>query len=204
MALDDTVAGTASNTYVLVADADSYYDKRTGPVADAWASALAQDKENALEVSAEMMNCLRYHGEKYSEDQALAFPRDYHLDSSEDPVIVECVKKAQIIQAGSIVFGATVAGEGESTDTIEGLLALGVKSVKVGTTNLSFGSETGSRDPRRAQLIDNGFSPEAASIIYSLMASTGKITHDAEDRIRRDEIRRIDPSEIEVGKVIIP
>jgi len=188
--LDATVAGESSHSFVTLDEANDYWAKRSGDTSAAWDDADDAVKEAALEVATEMMECNRYHGEKFSDEQALAFPRDYHVNSDEVPYIEPCIKRVQIEQAGSIVLNAGASGA--DMNSIESLRALGVSSVKVGTTNIAFGANATVKDPRRMDLLEAGFTHQAALLLSKFVSTVGKIEPDAENMRRIGELRRIE------------
>lgn len=74
MALDATVSGTSSNSYIDVAGADSYFATRLKT--DEWDELGTTDKEAALIQSTRRLEQERYNARKTVETQALQFPRD--------------------------------------------------------------------------------------------------------------------------------
>lgn len=198
MALVVTVAGENSDSYATLAEADDYFAIRGGAIVTAWDEAIDPAKENALKVAAQMMQCVRYHNRRYSDSvvdqdpQALEFPREHQVDSEGEPVIDIRVKYAQIQQAGALIAAQTTSVAGMDADTIAELRALGVDSVRIGTTSLSFGGVNPVRDPRKSELLELGFSTAAAAILAKFVSKIGSITRDAESIIRIGELRRID------------
>jgi hypothetical protein len=88
-----TVQGTTSNSYITVADADTYFDERIG--SSAWTGEDADDKARALIQATRRIDQEKYQGTKVTEGQALKWPRFWATDDdgeefAEDaiPVIV--------------------------------------------------------------------------------------------------------------------
>lgn len=71
-ALDTTIGGAAANTYVTLAEADTYLDSRLNSVA--WV-ANADDKTRALLEATRRMNELNWMGNRVTVTQRLAWPR---------------------------------------------------------------------------------------------------------------------------------
>jgi hypothetical protein len=71
--LDDTVGGTAANTYVLQAAATTFFDERLDT--EGWDDATSDDQIRALIQAARRMNQLAWRGKRTSTTQALAWPR---------------------------------------------------------------------------------------------------------------------------------
>jgi len=76
MSLVASVAGFNTDSYVSVAEADSYFRKRHG--AGDWFSLSAEEKESLLALAARDIDIGNYYGEKYYDNQTLQFPRDDH------------------------------------------------------------------------------------------------------------------------------
>lgn len=72
MALDSTVGGSSSNSYVSVADADSYFDDHLNVTA--W-TANTDKQEAALVMATRRLEDEFYQGEKAASSQALQWPR---------------------------------------------------------------------------------------------------------------------------------
>ena len=188
MPLDVTPAGLTSTSYATVAEADAYWAKRPGATATAWAAESAPVLENALEVAADQMQCVRYFGSRFNSAQSLAFPRDYHINDDEEPVVLDCIKHAQIEQAGHVVAVSASSG-GVGADDIASLRTLGLTSVKIGTTSLGFGDASSVRDPRRDELVAYGFSVKAAILLALFISRIGRVVPDSEALRRLTEIR---------------
>jgi len=188
MALDPTVAGVSADSYVSLIEATSYFTARPGAASVAFLAESAPAQENALKVSAQMMECVRYFNDRFSVDQALQFPRSHHVSSTNISYLDACIKQVQMIQAGALVAAGTPSNIGIDSDTLGELRSIGVSSVSIGTTSLTFGGAT-SRDPRKAELIELGFDPKAATLLMRFISKVGSVVHDAEDLIRIGELR---------------
>jgi len=188
MALDPTVAGVSADSYVSLIEATSYFTARPGAASVAFLAESAPAQENALKVSAQMMECVRYFNDRFSVDQALQFPRSHHVSSVNIPFVDACIKQVQIIQAGALIASAIPSNIGIDSDTLGELRSIGVDSVSIGTTSLSFGGAT-SRDPRKTELIELGFDPKAATLLMRFISKVGSVIPDAEKLIRVGELR---------------
>ena len=82
MAFDSTVGGASANSFVSVADADTYFGERLG--SDVWTAASTADRQKALIMSSRYLDKLSYYGERKTDTQNLAFPRKYLPDP--DPI----------------------------------------------------------------------------------------------------------------------
>ena len=199
MAIDVTVGGTSADSYATEAEADAYFGLRSGDVPTAWNAASTTAKENALKVAAQQMNCVRYFRQKFSltndlDNQALEFPRDYHTDPDDDDtaIIKQCIKDAQIIQAGEIVLQAGSSSTAFDSKKIAELRAAGVKKIQVGTTTIELSETQTISDSRVRELIEFGFTPETSRILSKFMAKIGVMTDDSQTLIRFAEIRTFD------------
>lgn len=99
MALDATVGGTASNSYLTVVDADLLNDDRLGAFAAAWAAADDPTKEKALIQATADVDANVRAGVPYDTAQALLFPREIDVDDSDVAYIVSRVRLATYEQA---------------------------------------------------------------------------------------------------------
>lgn len=107
--IDATVAGHSANSYITLADAETYFEKKL--YTQGW-DALTTDEKNTtlVEAAREIDTYLRFRGERYHNEtygdedrQALQFPRDYYIGGSADVdgelYIPDEVKEAQCEQA---------------------------------------------------------------------------------------------------------
>ena len=128
MALDATVGGASSNSFVTVAAADTYMDTRMYNTD--WTGATTATKESALVTATTLLNELIWRGTKASTAQYLEFPRNALVDqngfSIENDVIPEQVKKATYELALDLVKADRVKETGTE----------GFKSIKVGPLTL--------------------------------------------------------------------
>lgn len=94
MALNATIGGSTSNSYVTEAEASNYFaDSLQG---DSWTGLTA--KEAALVSSTRYLDMLDWEGQKTDESQSLELPREYMYDINSElvgnDVIPEKVKQA--------------------------------------------------------------------------------------------------------------
>jgi len=131
---DATVAGTATNSYVTVAEADDYfsvYIYATGQ--SEWPSgsstATVTQKEKYLMAATRTIDNQLFINEKYTEEQALQFPRYMQDGNTEDvDVIPQAIKNAVFEEALGIINGC---GSTAQCD--------GVTSERMGSTAVTYG-----------------------------------------------------------------
>lgn len=82
MALDATLGGRASNSYVSLEDAATYFGRRLG--SDAWDAAGVANQEKALQHATTNLEAVDWVGYRNSPSQALAFPRAYPYNDDPD------------------------------------------------------------------------------------------------------------------------
>ena len=80
MALDTTVGGSSSESYVTVADLDTYLESVYGDTASTFLDLEAVGKEHRLKLAALTLNSFPYRGVKASRNQRLEFPRWWRTD----------------------------------------------------------------------------------------------------------------------------
>ncbi|RMD50715.1 hypothetical protein D6827_03535 [Candidatus Parcubacteria bacterium] len=104
MALDTTVGGANSNSYITTAEADTFAGEEYDD--GGWLQLTTSDKEKLLIQATEIIDRLNYFGTKYylgmvgaSDYQRLQFPRSFTVDNSNNPIIPENVKRAEFQQA---------------------------------------------------------------------------------------------------------
>ena len=134
MALDATVGGTSSDSYVTVAFADTYFGKRLY-VTD-WTAATNDDKEKALQLATVTMENQRWKGTKATTTQALEWPRNgtydqngYSYENDEIPTP---------IANGVCELALSLLGSDRTADTG----TEGFKSMKVGPLMLTIDPKT--------------------------------------------------------------
>lgn len=99
-----------TDSYVTLAEAEDYFDGKLHT--SEWDNAGETTKEKALKEACRRINRLTFKGEKYEEDQVLAFPRvfpvfnrvgvigfNYAEDEDGYPVVPDEVKAAQCEEA---------------------------------------------------------------------------------------------------------
>lgn len=109
MALDVTPGGSASDSYLSLADALAYANNDLGRYATAWLEADEATREKALRRATRDID--RYAGattERYSVDQALAFPRWSDLDADGNPILPMRLEEATYQQAIYVLANANV------------------------------------------------------------------------------------------------
>ena len=75
MALTATVGSATADSYITVADADTYFDTRLNVTA--WTVAVTADKERALKSATREIDLASFLGQPTDTVQALAWPRAY-------------------------------------------------------------------------------------------------------------------------------
>ena len=154
MAIDATIAGAASNSYLSLAEAQAYFGARLR--SEAWDDASDADKEKALLTACRRIEVhrLRVHRRPYGypydlpnaldrladplapadPDQALSFPRQRDLDRSGSPAVPDHVKHAQCEEALALL------AQGAEHERRRALQAAGVKSFAVDGLSESYES----------------------------------------------------------------
>lgn len=154
MAIDATVGGENSNSYVTLEEANAYFGERLR--ADAWTSASDGDKEKALLTACRHIEAcrIRVHRRPYgypgeppevmgrpydplapsNPDQALSFPRKKDKDNAGNFAIPKRVKDAQCEEALALL------ARGAEQERRRALQAAGVTSFSVDGLSESYGS----------------------------------------------------------------
>lgn len=119
--IDATVGGSSANSYVTLAEANTYHDDRLHNAE--WAAASDDDKTRALLWAAQEIDKLRYSGYIAASTQALRFPRtsvyDWDgrlLDSATIPI---AVKDAQCRMALHLLRADTTLQESDDIDALK-------------------------------------------------------------------------------------
>lgn len=85
--IDASIGGTASNSYALIAEADTYFDGRLH--ATAWnTTASADDKIKAMITATDRIDREDYIGVRYTEEQRLKWPRSGAQDDDGQEILV--------------------------------------------------------------------------------------------------------------------
>jgi len=108
MALVTTVGGASSDSYVSLADADTYFASGSHLQSAVWAAMNDTQQETALRTAARDLDRLRYFGRKAATTQALEWPRVYRGLWFAD-TIPTAIKQAQMEQALARSAGACCA-----------------------------------------------------------------------------------------------
>ena len=136
MAIEATVGGENSNSYITLAEAEDYFAERLH--ADAWAGASEADKEKALLTACRHLEQLRYwdgNRPAFTDPrQRLRFPRVIDTDAAGAFVIPHPVKEAQCEEALALL------ARGTEHERRRSLQAAGVKSFAVDGLSESYDS----------------------------------------------------------------
>ena len=73
-----TAGNASANSYITVAEADTYFDERLN--VSSWTSAGTDDKERALIAATRRIDQEQYEGEKVASGQSLKWPRYFATD----------------------------------------------------------------------------------------------------------------------------
>lgn len=115
MALNVTIGGAYSNSFITLEEAESLMAILPDGV-DVWSTLVPEEKEYRLRLAAEIMGYLRLRGSRVYKNQRLSFPRTHQLNVEEIP---QEVKEAQAFIAISVIHRG-LAGRPKSSETREG------------------------------------------------------------------------------------
>lgn len=160
MAIDATPAGTAADSYLTVAEADTYAGNRLGPEVDAWQAATLEEKEKALKQATTSIETWQRraggYAVVYSSTQLRLYPRD--IDIVGTPAVAYLlpqVKEATFAQAAWLLRNVKNLADAASR------LASGIFS-----QSDDDGSWTAAVDPTRGL-----FSPEMIVLLGAIPAA---------------------------------
>lgn len=141
MALDTTVGGSNSDSYITVAEADTFASNEYDD--GGWASLDTATKEKLLKRAAQDLELLSYKGSKYytgiegaSDYQKLSFPRSYNIDANGNVIIPSEVKLAQWRQARHILkFSKELEERTVLSHVVDSYTIGGVRELNLPTLN---------------------------------------------------------------------
>lgn len=166
MALDITLAGSTSDSYDTVTNADTYFASHwdASKVA-AWAALSSGQKEGAMRQAAMIIETLNFWQDSaeatvtydsnlrkclitpYETNQALSFPRNIDINSSNVAFIPTDVKQAQFEQA---IFLVSSMNESVVQSRARGLIA---ESVQAGSVSVSQSFESGGNQDTTSMMV---------------------------------------------------
>lgn len=131
LSIDATVGGANANSFVTLADADSYMESRLN--GSTWDSAVDDDKNRALVEAQRELSVLGWKGQKASDAQALQWPRQwvedpdasfpgFFYDTDEVPQRVKDAQMElafQFIKSGTTDLAALPSTDGVVEKTID-------------------------------------------------------------------------------------
>lgn len=80
--IDATLSGPSSNSFVTLAEADSYFE--TVPNSSTWDDKTDDQKNRSLISATRWIDSLNFYGDRCDTEQALSWPRNnYHIDRVE-------------------------------------------------------------------------------------------------------------------------
>jgi hypothetical protein len=149
--IDPTVGGAASNSYVDVATADTYFDNRTN--AGAWNNVVdTDDKARSLIMATDRIDQEKFRGNVASSTQRLKFPRT-GISYDDGTAIPSTVVPRQVCNATMEL--ALEILRGGTTDVLAATGLEQFKSIRAGTVDITM------RDPLQPeQYLD----PEATAL----------------------------------------
>ena len=131
MAVDATIGGTDSDSYITVADADAYHDSHL--YATTWDNALTSNKEKALKMATRLLDeRITWVGDKHTSTQSLRWPRSNVVDKDGYTVLTTEIPKA--ISNATAEFARHLLGS-DLTSASEGK---GLDSVKADKVSVKF------------------------------------------------------------------
>lgn len=166
MPLVTTVGGSTSDSYVSVANADTYFAADSHLLSATWLALTNNQKEAALRTAARQMNRLAYFGQQASDTQALAWPRVYR-DLWTSDTIPTRIKQAQMEQALFLAQNSSTGGLTPSASA----QAQGIQSVSIGDFSATYGASAGSS----AQSPINAFGPDARALLKGFWTMAGHV-----------------------------
>jgi hypothetical protein len=167
MALDTTIAGATTDSYISVTQADAMAERRLGREADSWKAASVTDKERALRQAATDIDSLVRSGTRYLTTQALLFPRTVDVDTAGDPYLLPRVKDAQYEQAAYLIHNANLISDAASRRA-RGLFSFSEDNLQ---GSISVDSQVGLISPRAESLMA-GLARAARGSLRSVPLST--------------------------------
>jgi len=130
MALDATANGASADSYITVADADTYHDNHL--YATDWTGATTANKEKALKMATRILDeKIEWSGTRTSSTQALGWGR---TDVTDDGQVVSSDSVPQSIKNATAEFARHLISS-DSTGDEDGK---GLTSISVGSVALSF------------------------------------------------------------------
>ncbi len=91
MALDATVGGASSDSYISVANADTYFGTDSRLRATAWTGETTAQKEAALKMATRRLDREKYQGLKVDSGQALKWPRQWAIDDDGEEYATDAI-----------------------------------------------------------------------------------------------------------------
>ena len=130
--IDATLSGTSANSYVTLAEANSYFE--TVPDSSTWTNKTDVQKNRALIAATREIDNLVFYGDRCDNGQALKFPRNNH---EVDDVELACTAVPNNIKYAQYELARALAND---TDAITGNTGTaGVPSeVKIGDLEVKY------------------------------------------------------------------
>ena len=141
--IDATLSGTSANSYVTLAEANSYFE--TVPDSSTWTNKTDDQKNRALIAAAREIDNLVFYGDRCDNGQALKFPRNnYEVDDVElaCTAVPNNIKYAQYELARALAndtdaITGTTGKEGNISEAKLGDLAVKFSTASQGTGSVN-------------------------------------------------------------------
>tara|TARA_R110000803_G_scaffold52647_1_gene108338 strand:+ start:202 stop:708 length:507 start_codon:yes stop_codon:yes gene_type:complete len=138
MALDASIGGTSSDSYVTIAVADAYH--ATHLYSSVWTAASTDNKERSLKMATRLLDeRMTWNGSKHTDEQSLRWPRGFVTDY--DGYSIETTEIPVAIQNATAEFARHLI----SADSTAESQGKGMDSLVAGSVSLSF-SKTDTAD----------------------------------------------------------
>jgi hypothetical protein len=138
--IDATLAGASSNSYVTLAEANTYFE--TVPESSTWTNKTDDQKNRALISATRWLDGLSYYGDRCETTQALRWPRDnYTVDGIElaCTLIPSAIKSATFELARALANDTSAITNSTGTGLYE-QVELGDLKVKYNKSSQSTGT----------------------------------------------------------------
>jgi len=136
MSLDTTISGLTSDSYVTLAESNTYFATDSHPLSATWLALTDPQKESYLKLACRDLNVPNYYGCKQNYAQALRFPRVYKLIFLAGS-IPQAIKNAQLEQA---LFLVQDYARQSSPSSLQSAVQAGLSARSLGDLSETYGN----------------------------------------------------------------
>lgn len=163
--IDATVGGANANSYVTLAQAETYLEARLN--ISAWTAATTDTKNRALVEAQRTLSPLPWAGSRSTDTQALAWPRQY-VANPDAPLPLTTVARENLLPTYVVYYESNIVPERVKQAQVE----LALEFLKSGTTDLAVADANADVIRKKVDVLETQWADPSARLTLGLSKFT--------------------------------